>query len=662
MLTSIRSRSLRPAWLASLALALAGCHASGPPPGAPKQAAAPAEAPSARLYATETDAVVPIAAHDAARGSRLALVTIVVFSDFECPFCTRVEATFDRLREAYSEDELRIVFKNLPLSFHPHARLAADIGQGVLALGGQDAFFRYHEIVFARQQEISPKALRAWAVLAGVDGRALEDGLAEGRWAANVEADVALASRLGISGTPASFVNGVLIEGARPLEHFKELIDAELDKARALRAEGAPPDELYARAARANFVSAEERERARARELAEEAAREAAAAARIVHAIPAGSGPSRGPATAQVTIVTFSDYECTHCKRAEPTLGRVLDEYGDKVRLVWRDYPLSSHSRAVPAAELARAARAQRGDAGFWRVHDLLLASDRLEDEDLERIAREAGLDVRKAMAAVAARAHKRVIDADVDVGDDFGVRGTPQFFINGRRLVGAQPFERFKEIIDEEVLKTDALLRAGTAPEKLYEALTKGGQAPPEPAKGAIAPPAKGAPFLGAANAKVIIQEVADYECPFCRRAEPTLEELLKAYPGKVKIVWRDNPLSMHTRAALAAEAAREAFAQQGSAGFAKMRQLLFDNQRALERADLDAYAASIGLDVARFAKALDERTHKAAVDADVEAARDAEVRGVPAFFIGPYLLTGAQPYIKFRKLVDRVLAEQGR
>ncbi|MBX3209193.1 MAG: thioredoxin domain-containing protein [Labilithrix sp.] len=612
-------------------------------------------APAASAEASEDDALIPISTDDAVRGSRLAYVTIVVFSDFQCPFCTRLETTLDRVREEYGSDNVRIVFKNNPLPFHEHARLAAEVGQGVLALAGPEAFWRYHATAFRRQSVMSPEAIRAWGVAAGADERALEEGLAKKRWAQKVDFDVSVAKRLNANGTPMSFINGVSLSGAQAFERFKEIVDAELEKAKSLVERGAPRDKVYTRLVAANFKPSRGDD-----DDDDDDDSAAVAQAKIVHKIPVGSAPARGPATALVTIVEFSDFQCPFCKRVEESLARVRREYGDKVRVVWRDMPLPFHPRAEPAAQLARAARAQKGDAAFWTVHDLLFDNQQtLEDSDLERIAREAKLDAAKAMASVKAKAFKKGIEEDVDLGDDFKAAGTPHFFINGRRLVGAQPFDKFKSVIDDEIARAEALLKQGTPRAALYDALIKDGTAAAEPEKKGIAPAAAGAPFRGAANAKVVIQEVSDFQCPFCKRAEATMEELLKAYPGKIKIVWRDKPLPMHPRAPLAAEAAREAHAQKGNDGFTKMQKLLFDNQQALERSDLDGYAKSIGLDMKRFAKALDGRIHKAAVDADEKASTEAGVSGTPAFFVGPYFVSGAQPFNKFRKLVDRVLRE---
>lgn len=610
-----------------------------------------ATAPATHEEAPEDDATIPISVEDAVTGSRLGFVTIVVFSDFQCPFCSKLDATFDRLREEYGADKLRIVFKNNPLPFHSHARLAAEVGQGVLALAGQEAFWRYQTMAFRRQAMMSPEAIRAWAVEAGADERTLERGLETKRWAPKIDRDIELAKRLNANGTPASFVNGVLVSGAQPLGRFKEVIDVELEKAKSLAERGVPRDQIYTRLVAANFKPDQDEE---------EDDREAAevAASKIVNKIPVGASPIRGPKTALVTIIVFSDFQCPYCKRAEETLAHIRREYGDKVRIVWRDMPLSFHPRAEPAAELARAARAQKGDLGFWAVHDLLFAAQpKLDDEDLERIAREAKLDVSKAIGAVKSKAFKKGIEDDIDVGDDFQASGTPHFFVNGRRLVGAKPFDKFKPIIDEEIGKAEELLRAGTSREDLYDALLKDGKTPPEPLKKSISAAPANTPFRGAANAKVVIHEIGDFQCPFCKRADATMDELLKSYPGKIKIVWRDKPLSMHPDAPLAAEAAREAFAQKGSDGFAKMRRALFDNQNALKRDDLDGYAKSIGLDMGRFARALDAHVHKAVIDADEKATSEAGVSGTPAFFVGPYYVSGAAPYGKFRKLVELVL-----
>ncbi|MDB4938413.1 MAG: Periplasmic thiol:disulfide interchange protein DsbA [Labilithrix sp.] len=604
---------------------------------------------------SEDDVAVPVGADDPVRGSRLAYVTIVVFSDFQCPFCGKLATTFERIAETYGED-VRFVFKHDPLPFHEHARLAADVGSAVFALKGSEAFWRYHDMAFRRQQLMSPDTIRTWAVAAGVDSREIEEGIAKKKFSDKVERDLATAKRLGVGGTPASFVNGVSLSGAQPFEKFKDVIDAELGKAKALAAQGVARDRIYGRMAAANY---QEPKLAKHDDDDDDDDKPDTQ----VWKVPVGTSPVRGSSAALVTVVEFGDFQCPFCKRVQPTLERLRTEYGDRVRWVWKDRPLSFHKRAEPAAELARSARAQKGDAAFWTAHDKLFDSQaKLEDADLEAVARAMGLDVAKTSAAIKGNTFAKAIEADQSLGDDIEAAGTPHFFINGHRLVGAQPYEKLKAAIDTELTKAEGLVRSGVAKTAVYEAIIKDGKSAPEPDRKSVAASAVTAPFRGAANAKVVIQEFSDFQCPFCGRAEPTIDELLKAYPGKVKVVWRNMPLPFHTDAPLAAEAAREAFVQKGNDGFSKMRELLFKGQKAqdgLKRDALDGYAKTIGLDTQKFAKALDDRTHQAAVEADKKAANDAGINGTPAFTIGPYYLSGAQPLPKFKKLVDRVLTE---
>ncbi|NUP10071.1 MAG: thioredoxin domain-containing protein [Polyangiaceae bacterium] len=189
-----------------------------------------------------------------------------------------------------------------------------------------------------------------------------------------------------------------------------------------------------------------------------------------IASVPIGTSPVRGPNTAKVTIVIFSDFECLYCQRVQPTLERIRNEYGDRVRFVWKDAPLPTHTRAEPAAQLARDVRAQKGDNAFWRAHDLLLQNQKaLTDEDLKSYALELGANPNEAMAAVADHEHKAGIEADLKLFEALEVKGTPTFFINGRRLAGAQPFDKFKQMIDREEAAAIAAMSVGNLTAEAY-------------------------------------------------------------------------------------------------------------------------------------------------------------------------------------------------
>ena len=164
-----------------------------------------------------------------------------------------------------------------------------------------------------------------------------------------------------------------------------------------------------------------------------------------------GGRPARGSASAPIKIVEFSDYECPFCKRAEPTVEKVMEVYGDKIRLVFRDYPLPFHANAKPAAMAAACAEAQ---GKFWEYHDKLFTSAKLDADTLRALAGELSLDQAKFDTCLAEEKYASVVEKDMEDASAVGVRGTPAFFINGRMISGAQPFEKFKEIIDEELAR----------------------------------------------------------------------------------------------------------------------------------------------------------------------------------------------------------------
>ena len=176
--------------------------------------------------------------------------------------------------------------------------------------------------------------------------------------------------------------------------------------------------------------------------------------------VHAGNSPTMGPPGAAVEIIEFSDFQCPYCVRATPTLKQVRDTYGNRIRLVYRNYPLEGHANAKPAAEAAQCANEQ---GQFWPYHDRLFADPKkLVDDDGARVreylkqnAAELGLDAAKFNACFETHKYQSVIESDTRDGAAVGVSGTPAFFINGRPLVGALPFEEFKRVIDEELKKS---------------------------------------------------------------------------------------------------------------------------------------------------------------------------------------------------------------
>ncbi len=191
--------------------------------------------------------------------------------------------------------------------------------------------------------------------------------------------------------------------------------------------------------------------------------------------VPVDGSPSEGPADALVTIVVFADYQCPFCSRVQPTLAQIRETYGDDVRIVYKNNPLPFHQNAMPAAELAFEARAQRGDAGFFEAHELLYdRQQNLSRSDLERIARDLHLDARRTRRALDDHTHRAAIQTEMDLATRVGATGTPNFFINGVQVRGAQPYEEFARVIDQQRIGATLLVASGVPRAQVYDTLMR--------------------------------------------------------------------------------------------------------------------------------------------------------------------------------------------
>ncbi|RIK99317.1 MAG: hypothetical protein DCC71_20480 [Proteobacteria bacterium] len=171
-----------------------------------------------------------------------------------------------------------------------------------------------------------------------------------------------------------------------------------------------------------------------------------------VHTVDVKDAPIRGDQNAQVTIVAFSDFQCPFCNRVNPTLAKLLETYPGKVRVAFKHMPLRIHPDA-PAAHAAAEAAHRQGK--FWEMYDLIFANQReLSPAKFREYAQQLGLDLAKFDKDVADAAVKQKIDADMKEADKLGVAGTPAFFINGKYLSGAQPYENFQKLVDEALAK----------------------------------------------------------------------------------------------------------------------------------------------------------------------------------------------------------------
>jgi protein-disulfide isomerase len=599
------------------------------------------------------------------KGSETAIVTIVEFSEFQCPFCSRVNPTLQQLLadEEFS-GKVRVVFKHLPLGFHDRARPA---GIASMAAHRQGKFWEFHDLAFQNQRDLTDANFLAWAEQIGLDMDRFRADLADPAVAAQVDADNALATQLGIQGTPNFLINGTPLTGAQPYDAFAAAVRAEIAATQALIDGGQTAPQAYLARITANEGA---RTAANAPREAPPARPEPDPNAELY--VPIAGSATKGGAEALVTVVVFSEFQCPFCARVNPTIQQVLETYGDDVRIVFRHLPLGFHDRAMPAAQAAVAAQNQ---GKFWEFHDLLFDNQRdLSDEAFIRHATALGMDLDRFRADMASPETQARIAADMADSERLVAQGTPHFFVNGKRLVGAQPFEAFRAAIDRELEVARAAVAGGASRATIYDTLQEdairgavpmiqppGGaaqpqrQARPQPDPNAMMyVPVEGSPTKGPDDALVTIVEFSEFQCPFCSRVGPTLQQIQERYGNDVRIVFKHLPLDFHDRAI---PAARASIAAHRQGKFWDFHDLLFANMSDLTDEAFVRHATALGLDLDRFRADINAPETQAQIDADTTLARRLAAGGTPHFFINGYRLRGAQPFENFQQIIDREL-----
>lgn len=436
---------MRPAavLLACAALLLASCG------GAPVRARGAA---GASPWAERTDiprVAVPVEGAPS-QGADAPLLTVVVFSDFECPHCRDAAPALAHL---LNQGTVRLYFRHLPLPFHEHAALAAEAAEEARAQGGDPAFWRYHDALVTGG--VREADLLAHASRLGLDTERFRIALRGRVHRDAVERDLALADALGVDGTPTVFVNGRALLGVPPDRELAAIMNEELALASEALARGIERADLYETVlaeGRPSLRSPAARERTEPEPEQDE--REPLPEDEQRARIPAPpDAPRRGAERPQLVVQVFSDFECPFCSDVRPTLERVLAEHPE-VQLVFRHYPLPFHRSARAAAIAAIEVHRQLGDEGFWRFHDVLFENQAALGRDaLVEHARSVGADAERVAQALDAGRHTQIIDADIASVSRAGIRiGTPAFLIGERVLLGAQPYEVFDRAISEEL------------------------------------------------------------------------------------------------------------------------------------------------------------------------------------------------------------------
>ena len=357
---------------------------------------------------------VPIVPRDARSGPDDALVTIVVFNDFQCPFCARVKTTIDQLRQQY-EEQVRVVFKHNPLAFHKNARSAA---YAAMAAQEQGKFWAMHDLLFEEQRSwrrsTGVVAYDAMAEKIGLDVDQFKRTLADAdrRFRSWVDADQQAAHDVQANGTPSFFINGETLVGAQPLAKFQEVIDRQLAVAQCTVDNGASPANLYTTLM--------------------QSAKAWSPFDDVAHTFRLEDRPFLGHDNAPITVVVFTDFQCPYCARIKGLLKTLRTRMPGKIRVVIKQYPLSFHKEALPAAKASIAAHQQ---GRFWSMHDALFAHQTsLTEESIIEFAKTLNLNMTQFLSDFADPTVTAIINEDMADGRRAKLQGTPSLYMNGHR------------------------------------------------------------------------------------------------------------------------------------------------------------------------------------------------------------------------------------
>jgi protein-disulfide isomerase len=401
-------------------------------PDEPALVTLPTPSVGERARNAEAHALLPLTPAAPIWGTADALVTLQVFGDLECPHTRKTLGSAVRMASRFGE-RLRLVYSHRPLSRRPLGLDAARAIAG-LALRSPDASWRALAEAAGGVDSPEPSEVERWFSRAGVDAdpRKLS---ASPEAHARVEQDRLLAVALDVQLTPTLFVNGRRIIGETPDSLLEAAIENEARAVRWLRAEGVSSEDGYVRRVRRNLIGVEGGAPDRA-------------------CVPSEAAPSSGPQEAPLTIVEFSDFQCTHCRLLEPILTRVLARHGGQVRRVWRSFVVSAQGRGDAIAAFALATRDLFGERAFWSLHAALnaIADGDFSDERLRAVAAKLGLDGTRIIEAAGAPSHLRALARDHELAESLGLDGAPTLFINGREIAGAVPAERLEAVIKEEL------------------------------------------------------------------------------------------------------------------------------------------------------------------------------------------------------------------
>jgi protein-disulfide isomerase len=365
-------------------------------------------------------------------GATVPMVTIVVFSDYQCPYCDRFDQTLDQLLGRYP-NQLRIVYRQFPLPSHREAEFAAAVA---LAAHAQGQFLAVHRWLYENMHALNHLSVAERITNYGLDTQRLLDEVDGGRHITRIDDDLEVGKRFEVTGTPSYFINGRPGSGAQPIEELERIVREEISLAERLINAGSTPEQVWARILAASTDGQDS---------------VAVKVASKRYPMLLAGLPRRGATTAKVEVLMCGDFDCPYSKKSVATLEQLLQAHPNDLAIFFRNHPLPMHANARAAH---RAAVAADNQGQFWPMFELLYADpSKRSDADLEAMAKQLKLDVKRFRKDVTAAKTEERIDTELAYCEQaLDASGTPTFFINGRKLMGAQPFAEFEAVVQAEL------------------------------------------------------------------------------------------------------------------------------------------------------------------------------------------------------------------
>jgi len=525
-------------------------------------------------------------------------VSIVVFSDFECPYSSQMFFVLQKLQARYSQ-QLHITYKQSPLSIHPDSPLAH---RAALAAGRQGRFNDMAELLYSNQKPQDISTLTAFAHQLHLDVARFRRDLNSSSVAAELDADLEESRAFAVDQTPTLFINGKTLFGYQSEQTIADVIDKTA----------------------ANDATAPATVPAGVGETIEPA---------LVAAIQRSPTAAQGAADAPLTIVEFTDFQCPYCRAAVAPLEQLMAARGRDVRWIIRAFPLDFH----PDSELATEAALAAGEQGkFWPMHDLIFANQSaLKLENLRTYAEQLHLDMHTFNDALATHRFAGQIAADRALGTKAGVNGTPTFVIDGQLLIGARSLPELNQIADAHSHNSDRGPATLTSPVSVTQ--------PEIPDQQVIGPETR---------VPLTLTWFTDVRSPLAAQQAELVRDLAKQYDGKVRVLFRAFPVESREDAHISS-AALLASMRQGK--FWEMYDEIAARRDLLDRAKLVSIADALGLDRPRFIADLD--TSSAAVTANMNEATRRGIQGAPVLFINKQRVDGLQRKQFYTNIADAEL-----